>query len=153
MQGAAGRPAGAAVRGASAAAAWHVFAARRTAKTATLATERQPTRLVTQRAPPPHHPCSAVYKEAGFPHEVVSDLTCRKWQVGWGRAGKGELGSAGAVLAPHACSRQRRLLARASIWARRGACPHQPACLPSPPLPDRLRYCVLPPRRCLPAGE
>ncbi|KAL4458707.1 hypothetical protein ABPG75_013572 [Micractinium tetrahymenae] len=24
---------------------------------------------------------SPVYKEAGFPHEVVSDLTCRKWQV------------------------------------------------------------------------
>jgi hypothetical protein len=25
--------------------------------------------------------CSGVYKEAGFPHEVSSDLTCRKWQV------------------------------------------------------------------------
>lgn len=25
--------------------------------------------------------CSGVYKESGFPHEVVSDLTCRKWQV------------------------------------------------------------------------
>lgn len=24
---------------------------------------------------------SGVYKESGFPHEVVSDLTCRKWQV------------------------------------------------------------------------
>lgn len=24
---------------------------------------------------------SGVYKDAGFPHEVVSDLTCRKWQV------------------------------------------------------------------------
>lgn len=30
---------------------------------------------------PPAPQRSAVYKEAGFPHEVVSDLTCRKWQV------------------------------------------------------------------------